>query len=255
MVIYSLAASRRTTPDGQTYTSVLKPVGEAFTNLSWNAKDNSLTTVTLEPANEEEIAATVKVMGGEDWMDWIEALHTADVLSEDAVTVAYSYIGPELTYPIYKDGTIGRAKKNLKECSDRMNEKYQGQGIRSYVSVNKAVVTQASAAIPVVPLYFMILYKVMKEKHLHEGCIEQMDRLFRRKLSGSQVEQDNEGFIRMDDWELREDVQAAVMDAWNRITTTELSEIADVDGYWEDFYHMFGFHFDNVDYDRDVPLV
>ena len=255
MVIYSLAAPRRTTPDGQTYTSVLKPVGEAFTNLSWNAKDNSLTTVTLEPANEEEIAATVKVMGGEDWMDWIEALHTADVLSEDAVTVAYSYIGPELTYPIYKDGTIGRAKKNLKECSDRMNEKYQGQGIRSYVSVNKAVVTQASAAIPVVPLYFMILYKVMKEKHLHEGCIEQMDRLFRRKLSGSQVEQDNAGFIRMDDWELREDVQAAVMDAWNRITTTELSEIADVDGYWEDFYHMFGFHFDNVDYDRDVPLV
>lgn len=255
MVIYSLAAPRRTTPDGQTYTSVLKPVGEAFTNLSWNAKDNSLTTVTLEPANEEEIAATVKVMGGEDWMDWIEALHTADVLSEDVVTVAYSYIGPELTYPIYKDGTIGRAKKNLKECSDRMNEKYQGQGIRSYVSVNKAVVTQASAAIPVVPLYFMILYKVMKEKHLHEGCIEQMDRLFRRKLSGSQVEQDNEGFIRMDDWELREDVQAAVMDAWNRITTTELSEIADVDGYWEDFYHMFGFHFDNVDYDRDVPLV
>ena len=255
MVIYSLAAPRRTTPDGTTYTSVLKPVGEPFTNLSWNAKDNSLTTVTLEPANKEEVAATVKVMGGEDWSDWIDALHDADVLSEHAVSGAYSYIGPELTYPIYKEGTIGMAKKNLKECSDRINEKYQDAGIRSYVSVNKAVVTQASAAIPVVPLYFMILYKVMKAKNLHEGCIEQMDRLFRQKLTGTHAEQDAEGFIRMDDWELREDVQAEVMEAWNKITETELSEIADVDGYWEDFYHMFGFKFDNVDYDRDVPLV
>lgn len=255
MVVYSLAAPRRTAPDGQTYTSVLKTVGEPFTNISWNAKDNSITTVTVEPATEAEVEATVKVMGGEDWCDWMDALHDADVLSEDAVTVAYSYLGPELTYPIYKDGTIGQAKKNLKECCDRMNEKYQGKGIRSYVSVNKAVVTQASAAIPVVPLYFMILYKVMKEKGLHEGCIEQMDRLFRTKLNKAHAEQDQEGYIRMDDWELREDVQAEVMDIWKKIPQEGLSGCADVDGYWEDFYHMFGFHYDNVDYDRDIPLV
>lgn len=255
MVVYSLAAPRRTTPDGQTYTSVLKTVGEPFTNISWNAKDNTIAPVTVEPATEEEVQATIKVMGGEDWCDWIDALHQADVLADDAVTVAYSYLGPELTYPIYKEGTIGQAKKNLKECCDRMNEKYQGQGITSYVSVNKAVVTQASAAIPVVPLYFMILYKVMKEKGLHEGCIEQMDRLFRTKLNGGHAEQDPEGFIRMDDWELREDVQAEVMEIWKRIPQEGLAQTADVDGYWEDFYHMFGFHYDNVDYDRDVALV
>lgn len=255
MVVYSLAAPRRTTPDGQTYTSVLKTVGEPFTNISWNAKDNTIAPVTVEPATEEEVQATIKVMGGEDWCDWIDALHQADVLADDAVTVAYSYLGPELTYPIYKEGTIGQAKKNLKECCDRMNEKYQGQGITSYVSVNKAVVTQASAAIPVVPLYFMILYKVMKEKGLHEGCIEQMDRLFRTKLNGAHAEQDSEGFIRMDDWELREDVQAEVMEIWKRIPQEGLAQTADVDGYWEDFYHMFGFHYDNVDYDRDVALV
>lgn len=255
MVVYSLAAPRRTTPDGQTYTSVLKTVGEPFTNISWNAKDNTIAPVTVEPATEEEVQATIKVMGGEDWCDWIDALHQADVLADDAVTVAYSYLGPELTYPIYKEGTIGQAKKNLKECCDRMNEKYQGQGITSYVSVNKAVVTQASAAIPVVPLYFMILYKVMKEKGLHEGCIEQMDRLFRTKLNGGHAEQDPEGFIRMDDWELREDVQAEVMEKWKKLPEEGLSQSADVDGYWEDFYHMFGFHYENVDYDRDVPLI
>lgn len=255
MVVYSLAAPRRTTPDGQTYTSVLKTVGEPFTNISWNAKDNTIAPVTVEPATEEEVQATIKVMGGEDWCDWMDALHQADVLADDAVTVAYSYLGPELTYPIYKEGTIGQAKKNLKECCDRMNEKYQGQGIRSYVSVNKAVVTQASAAIPVVPLYFMILYKVMKEKGLHEGCIEQMDRLFRTKLNGAHAEQDAEGFIRMDDWELREDVQEEVMEKWKKLPKEGLSQSADVDGYWEDFYHMFGFHYENVDYDRDVPLI
>lgn len=255
LVVYSLAAPRRTTADGRTWTSVLKTVGEPFTNISWNAKDNSISTVTVEPATADEVEATVKVMGGEDWSDWIDALHEAGVLAQDAVTVAYSYMGPKLTYPIYKDGTIGQAKKNLKECSDRMNEKYQGKGVRSYVSVNKAVVTQASAAIPVVPLYFMILYKVMKEKGLHEGCIEQMDRLFRTKLNGAHVEQDQEGYIRMDDWELREDVQAEVMDVWKKVPESDLSQIADVEGYWEDFYHMFGFHYDNVDYERDVPLV
>ena len=253
MVIYSLAAPRRTDAQGKMWVSTLKTTDKPFTEKSLDLRTNTIVTKTVEPAEEGELEGTIKVMGGEDWMDWIDAMKAADVLEKDAVTVAYSYIGPELTYPIYYDGTIGQAKRHLTKTAGEINEKYQD--VKAYISVNKALVTQASAAIPIVPLYFAILYKVMKEQGTHEGCIQQIARLFKDKLLADPVPADEKYQIRMDDWELREDVQSAVMEAWSRITETELSEIADVDGYWEDFYHMFGFRFENVDYDRDVPLV
>lgn len=255
MVIYSLAAPRRTTPDGTTYQSSLKTTSNDFTEKSWNLDNDTISEATITPATEEEVIGTVKVMGGEDWIDWIDALKEADVLADNAITVAYSYIGPELTYPVYFNGTIGMAKKHLFESSEKINEKYKEEGIKAYVSVNKALVTQASSAIPIVPLYFAILYKVMKEKNIHEGCIEQMSRLFTEKLFNGEVVLDETGKIRLDDWELREDVQKEVMDIWSKINTDNIKELADVEGYWEDFYHMFGFKFDNVDYTKDVEIL
>ncbi len=254
MVIYSLAAPRRTTADGTTYSSVLKTTSCDFTNKSWNQKDDTVIEATITPATQEEVTNTVKVMGGEDWIDWISALSNAGVLAENATTIAYSYIGPKLTYPVYFNGTIGMAKKHLYDSSLKINELFKEQGIRAYISVNKALVTQASSAIPIVPLYFTILYKVMKEKGLHEGCIEQIGRLFMEKLSKDTPKTDEEGRIRLDDYEMREDVQKAVMDIWDNVTTENLKDVADLDGYWDDFYHMFGFRFDNVDYSRDVVL-
>jgi len=209
---------------------------------------------TIPSATEEEIEATVKVMGGEDWMDWMDALKEADVLSDEAITVAYSYIGPELTYPVYNHGTIGMAKKHLFESSQKINEKYGESGVKAYVSVNKALVTQASSAIPIVPLYFAVLYKIMKAHGNHEGCIEQMARLYTDKLFNGAPVVDETGKIRLDDWELSEDIQAEVMDIWSKITTENINELADVDGYFEDFYHMFGFKFDNIDYSKDVEI-
>ena len=254
MVIYSLAAPRRTMADGTVYQSVLKTTSNDFTEKSWNVDNDVITEGTITSATPEETEATVKVMGGEDWMDWIDALKEADVLADNAVTVAYSYIGPELTYPVYFNGTIGMAKKHLFESSKKINEKYENACIKAYVSVNKALVTQASAAIPIVPLYFAILYKVMKEKNIHEGCIEQMARLFTDKLFDGEAVVDETGKIRLDDWELREDVQKEVMDIWAKVSTENIRELADVEGYWEDFYHMFGFKFDNIDYTKDVEI-
>ena len=254
MVIYSLAAPRRTTADGVTYQSVLKTTSSDFTNKSWNLRDNTIGEATISPATEEEIAATVKVMGGEDWIDWMNALSQAGVLADGAVTVAYSYIGPELTYPVYLNGTIGMAKKHLQASAAVINETLAPHHVKAYISVNKALVTQASAAIPIVPLYFAILYKVMKEKGLHEGCIEQMGRLFHEKLFAGSPVVDQEGRIRLDDWELREDVQKEVMEIWDKIRTENITELADVEGYWDDFYRMFGFRFPNVDYTQDVEI-
>ena len=194
----------------------------------------------------------MKVMGGEDWMEWIEALKAADAIEENGITVAYSYIGPELTYPIYFDGTIGQAKRHLENTAKVMREKFPK--LQSYVSVNKALVTQASAAIPIVPLYFAILYKVMKQAGNHEGCIEQISRLFKEKLLEEQVPVDEEGRIRMDDWELSEEVQKKVVEAWKQVTTENVTEISDIEGYWEDFYQMFGFHLSGVDYGKDVDV-
>ncbi len=250
MVIYSLAAPRRTMPDGETVASVLKTTGEAYTNKTIDLANRTVVPVTIPPATSEEIVNTVKVMGGEDWKDWIYALSDAGVLAEGAVTMAYSYIGPELTHPMYYNGSIGAAKKHLYETAKDMTEELSDIGLSAYVSMNKALVTQASSAIPVVPLYTAILYRIMKEKGLHEGCIEQIYRLFSEKLGDKTSAE--ECMLRVDDWELREDVQALVTQAWKEITTENLEELADVDGYWEDFYRMFGFGICGVDYDADI---
>lgn len=251
LVVYSLAAPRRTMPDGTVYNSVLKATGEPYRQKSLNLRDNTISDAEIAAASEEEAEATVKVMGGEDWFDWMEALNSAGVLSEHAVTVAYSYIGPELTYPIYFNGTIGMAKKNLHEYAEKIREFFD---INAYISVNKGLVTQASSAIPVVPLYFAILYKVMKEKNCHEGCIEQIGRLFHDKLFGEQVITDEQGMIRMDDYELQEDVQAEVKAIWDKINSENVKELSDIEGYWEDFYRMFGFGIEGVDYSADVEV-
>lgn len=252
LVIYSLAAPRRTTSDGNSYASVLKTVDEAFTTKSLNLNNNEVVTATLEPATKEEIEGTVKVMGGEDWELWIDALKEADVLEKDALTIAYSYIGPELTYPIYYSGTIGQAKKHVLETSNKINEKYAD--VKAYVSVNKAVVTQSSSAIPAVPLYLSIMYKVMKEQKLHEGCIEQMVRLFTEKLGAGEIPVDGEGRIRLDDWEMKPEVQEAIMKIWDEVSTENVAEMCDIQGYWDDFFQMFGFRMPGVDYGADVEV-
>lgn len=251
-VIYSLAAPRRTVGD-TVYTSVLKTTGEAYTNKTIDLRTNTLRDVTIEPATEDEIAATVKVMGGEDWEMWIDALKKADAIEDGAVTAAYSYIGPEITHPMYYEGSIGMAKADLFETSKRLTEKYSANGIKAYISVNKALVTQSSAAIPIVPLYITLLYKVMKEKGLHEGCIEQMYRLTERLFKADKG-LDSEGRIRLDDLEMREDVQNEVAKLWNNLTQDNLKECADIDGYWADFYALFGFGIKGVDYEADVEV-
>lgn len=248
-VIYSLAAPRRTMEDGTVYSSVLKTVGSAYTNKTINLKDNTVNDITVEPASEEEITATVKVMGGEDWKCWIRALKEADALEENAVTVAYSYIGPEITHPMYADGSIGKAKDHLFATAKEMTA---NEGVRAYISVNKALVTQSSAAIPIVPLYISILYKVMKEHNVHEGCIEQMFRLLNEKLFAETTATDDEGRIRMDDWEMQPEIQSEVDKLWQEITTENLDTHADLNGYHQDFYRLFGFGIDGVDYDADI---
>lgn len=253
MVIYSLAAPRRTVGD-VTYSSVLKTTGSAYTNKSIDLKTNTLAQVTIEPATEEEINATVKVMGGEDWEAWIDALRAADAIEDNAVTVAYSYIGPKVTHPMYFEGSIGRAKAHLFETSKKLTEKYKDSGIKAYISVNKALVTQSSAAIPIVPLYITLLYKVMKAKGNHEGCIEQMYRLFAEKLYNGAAVVDEEGRIRLDDWELLPEIQDEISKVWDDLTDDDLKTLADIDGYWEDFYALFGFGIDGVDYDADVEV-
>ena len=254
MVVYSLAAPRRAMSDGTVYQSVLKTTENVFTEKSWNVDTDVVSEATIPFATPEEVESTVKVMGGEDWLAWMDALKEADVLEDNAVTVAYSYIGPELTYPVYNNGTMGMAKKHLFETSKKITEKYESSGIKAYISVNKALVTQASSAIPIVPLYFAILYKVMKAKKLHEGCIEQMARLFTDKLFVETPITDEKGQIRLDDWEMREDVQKEVMDIWEQVNSDNVRELADVEGDREDFYHLFGFQFDNVDYTQDVEI-
>lgn len=252
MVIYSLAAPRRVTPDGHKYSSVLKTVGEEYSNKTLVLKDNTVTIAHIPAATEEEIENTIKVMGGEDWIDWMQALSDAGVLAEHVTTVAYSYIGPKITFPIYAEGSIGMAKKDLYRSSDIINEKFAN--VASYIAINKALVTQSSAAIPVVPLYITLLYKQMKAKGVHEGCIEQMARLFLDKMAG-EAETDENGFIRMDDWEMADDIQEAVAKNWDAVTSENVKELADIDGYWDEFYNMFGFKIDGVDYSADVDIM
>jgi len=254
LVIYSLASPVRTNPrTGVTHRSVLKPIGDTFTNKTVDFHTGIVSDVTITPANEEDIANTVAVMGGEDWELWMDALLQADVLSENALTVAYSYIGPAVTEAVYRKGTIGRAKDHLEATAFTISDKLKSVNGKAYVSVNKALVTQASSAIPVIPLYISLLYKVMKEKGIHEGCIEQMQRLFQERLyNGQNIPVDENGRIRIDDWEMRDDVQQEVSKLWELATTESLPELGDLNGYKSDFLNLFGFGFTDVDYLEDV---
>ncbi|SFU47582.1 enoyl-ACP reductase FabV [Alicyclobacillus macrosporangiidus] len=254
LVVYSLASPRRRHPrTGETFSSVLKTIGQPFTSKTVDVHTGKVTEVTVQPATEEEIRDTIAVMGGEDWQMWMDALEEAGVLADGATTVAYSYIGPELTRAIYRDGTIGKAKDDLEATALRLNERLRARGGRAFVSVNKAVVTQSSSAIPVVPLYISLLFKVMKEKGLHEDCIQQMYRLLAHRLyTGGEVPVDDQGRIRLDELELREDVQAAVMSGWEQVTTDNLAQLTDIAGYRRDFLRLFGFEMDGVDYEADV---
>ncbi|HHT37464.1 MAG: enoyl-ACP reductase FabV [Candidatus Wallacebacter cryptica] len=255
LVIYSLAAPRRTDPvTKETYTSVLKPIGEPFTSKTVDFHSGEISTVTIEPADEEEIASTIKVMGGEDWQLWIKALLQNGVLAENCVTLAYSYIGPEITHAVYRSGTIGMAKEHLEASVDQLNQQLAEINGRAYVSVNKAVVTQASAAIPVVPLYASLLFKVMKDKNIHEGCVEQIYRLFTSKLSGVSADTDREGRIRLDDWEMRADVQQQVQELWEKINSENIGKLSDIKGFRADFFKLFGFEFPEVDYSQNVAV-
>jgi enoyl-[acyl-carrier protein] reductase/trans-2-enoyl-CoA reductase (NAD+) len=212
-----------------------------------------LKEVEIEPATEDEIRATVKVMGGEDWELWIKALQEAGALAEGCMTVAYSYVGPELTQPIYREGTIGKAKEHLENTARRLEQILKDIGGKAFVSINKAVVTRASAVIPVVPLYFAILFDVMKEKGIHEQPIQQMYRLFRDRLyGGGDVPVDSEGRIRLDDWEMREDVQREVDERWKNVSQDNIDELADIEGYRRRFLEIHGFGIDEVDYEQDV---
>ena len=253
-VIYSLASPRRTHPKtGTVHKSCLKPLGETYKNKTVDTDKGTVSEVTIEPANEAEIADTVAVMGGEDWEMWIDALDAAGVLAQGVVTVAYSYIGPDLTWAIYRNGTIGRAKEHLEESADRISAKLAAKEGHGWVSVNKALVTQASSAIPVVPLYISLLYKVMKAKGLHEGCIEQIYRLFAERLApGAHPQPDDEGRIRIDDWEMREDIQAEVAALWPQASTETLPAISDIVGYREEFLRLFGFGLPGVNYEAET---
>lgn len=257
MVIYSLASPRRTDPrTGETYNSVLKPIGNDYTSITVDTNAGIVSEVSLTAATQEEQEHTVKVMGGEDWRMWLEELKAAGVLAEGVTTVAYSYIGPVMTHSIYREGTIGRAKDHLEQTAHELHDFLADLNGRAYVSVNKALVTQASSAIPVVPLYISLLFKVMKEKGLHEGCIEQMYRMFAERLySGSDVATDEKGRVRVDDLEMLEDVQLAVAQLWDKVNSDNLADISDIEGYRKDFLKLFGFEMPGVDYEAEVDEV
>ncbi len=257
LVIYSLASPKRTDPrTGTVYNSVLKPVGQTYTSTTIDLDRQKLTGVTLEPASEAEVEATVGVMGGDDWRRWIEALLQAGLLNQGARTLAYSYIGPEVTWPIYKDGTIGQAKKDVDHVAAELDAMLLRQvGGHAWVSVNKAIVTQASAAIPVVPLYLSILMKVMKEKGVEEGAIEQMTRLVTDHLAaGSKPQFDEQRRIRLDDREMRPDVQQAVAALWPTVTSENLTQVTDYASFQRGFRNLFGFEVDGVDYNQPVEV-
>ena len=254
LIIYSLASPVRMHPEtGVLHRSTLKPIGATFTNKTVDFHTGNVTQVSIEPANQDDIDNTVVVMGGEDWSMWIDALKNENLLAEGATTIAYSYIGPAVTEAVYRKGTIGRAKDHLEASAFTISDKLKDLNGKAYVSVNKALVTQASSAIPVIPLYISLLYKIMKEEGIHEGCIEQIQRLYSQRLyTGSNVATDDNGRIRIDDWEMRNDVQERVSDLWTKATTETLPEIGDLAGYKQDFLNLFGFGFDGVDYDADT---
>jgi enoyl-[acyl-carrier protein] reductase/trans-2-enoyl-CoA reductase (NAD+) len=254
LVIYSLASPVRMHPDtGVLHRSSLKPIGGTFSNKTVDFHTGLVSQVSIEPANQDDIDNTVVVMGGEDWAMWIDELKSANILAPGATTIAYSYIGPAVTEAVYRKGTIGRAKDHLEATAFTITDSLKDINGKAYVSVNKALVTQASSAIPVIPLYISLLYKIMKAEGIHEGCIEQIQRLYSQRLyTGQAVPTDYEGRIRIDDWEMRDDVQAKVAELWTKATTENLSEIGDLPGYKQDFLNLFGFGFKGVDYDAEA---
>jgi enoyl-[acyl-carrier protein] reductase / trans-2-enoyl-CoA reductase (NAD+) len=255
LIIYSLASPRRTDPKtGEVYNSVIRPIGDTlFTGKSIDTDKEEVIVASIEPATPEQVRQTVKVMGGEDWELWIDYLGRRGLLAPGFQTVAYSYIGPQQTWPVYRDGTIGMAKKDLERAAQSMNERYNSLQAKAFVSVNKAVVSQASAAIPVVPLYISIMLKVMEEKGVNESIVQQIDRLYRDHLFGKQLADPSKDFrIRIDDLELREDVQAEILKIWDRIDTGNLHTLSAFQGYKDEFLKLFGFGYDGVDYDAEV---
>jgi enoyl-[acyl-carrier protein] reductase/trans-2-enoyl-CoA reductase (NAD+) len=250
LIIYSLASPVRTNPNtGITHRSVLKPIGSTFTNKTVDFHTGKVSEVSIEPCSGDDIENTIAVMGGEDWAMWIDALKAENLLAPGATTVAYSYIGPSVTEAVYRKGTIGRAKDHLETTAFAISDSLADIDGKAYVSVNKALVTQASSAIPVIPLYISLLYKIMKAEGVHEGCIEQIQRLYQQRLfTGAEVPVDEKGRIRIDDWEMREDIQAKVAELWEQAVTENLAEIGDLEGYRKDFYNLFGFDVAGVDY-------
>jgi enoyl-[acyl-carrier protein] reductase/trans-2-enoyl-CoA reductase (NAD+) len=254
LIIYSLASPVRLHPvTGVLHRSVLKPIGQKFTNKTVDFHTGNVTEVSIEPCTDEDIANTIAVMGGEDWAMWIDVLKAENLLAPGASTIAYSYIGPSLTEAVYRKGTIGRAKDHLESTAFEITESLKSIDGKAYVSVNKALVTQASSAIPVIPLYISLLYKIMKEEGIHEGCIEQIQRLFQDRLYiGKEIPTDEKGRIRIDDLEMRPDVQEKVATLWEQAATETLTEIGDLEGYRNDFNNLFGFGFAGVDYKADT---
>ncbi|MDQ7916971.1 trans-2-enoyl-CoA reductase family protein [Mesonia sp. MT50] len=252
LVVYSLASPVRTHPTtGVKHKSTLKPIGSSYTNKTVDFHTGEVKTISIEPCIEEEIENTVAVMGGEDWEMWINALKKENLLSSNFKTVAYSYIGPKLTEAVYRKGTIGKAKDHLEKMAFSISDSLKDINGKAYVSVNKALVTQSSSAIPVIPLYISLLYKVMKENGLQEGCIEQIHRLYTERLFLEQVPTDSEGRIRIDDWEMRADIQEKVSELWEQASTSTLSSIGDLEGYKTEFFNLFGFNYHEIDYNRE----
>ncbi|USH01486.1 trans-2-enoyl-CoA reductase family protein [Grimontia kaedaensis] len=256
MVVYSLASPVRKLPKtGEVVRSSLKPIGDVYTSTAVDTNKDQIIEASVEPATEQEITDTVTVMGGEDWELWIQALSDAGVLADGCKTVAYSYIGTELTWPIYWDGALGRAKMDLDRASAALNDKLSATGGTANVAVLKSVVTQASSAIPVMPLYIAMVFKKMRAEGVHEGCMEQIYRMFSQRLykaDGSAAEVDDKNRLRLDDWELRDDIQQHCRDLWPQITSENLKELTDYVEYKEEFLKLFGFGVEGVDYDADV---
>ncbi|WP_341224724.1 enoyl-ACP reductase FabV [uncultured Arcticibacterium sp.] len=253
LLIYSLASPVRTHPTtGVRHKSTLKPIGGSYTNKTVDFHTGEVKEITIEPSTGDDIENTVAVMGGEDWEMWVNALMKENLLSSDFKTVAYSYIGPKLTEAVYRKGTIGQAKEHLEKTAFSITDALKAINGKAYVSVNKALVTQSSSAIPVIPLYISLLYKVMKENDVHEGCIEQIHRLYAERLFLNDTPLDSKGRIRIDDWEMRDDIQEKVAALWKEATTESLPSIGDLEGYKTEFFNLFGFHCDGVDYELDA---
>ncbi|MEL4392924.1 enoyl-ACP reductase FabV [Shewanella algae] len=256
MVVYSLASPVRKLPDsGEVSRSALKPIGESYRSTAVDTNKDTIIEASVEPATEQEIKDTVTVMGGQDWELWLDALDKAGVLADGCKTVAYSYIGTELTWPIYWHGALGKAKMDLDRAAGELNQRLAAKGGSANVAVLKSVITQASSAIPVMPLYIAMVFKKMREEGLHEGCMEQIYRMFSERLykaDGSKPEVDDANRLRLDDWELREDIQQHCRDLWPQITTENLSELTDYREYKAEFLKLFGFGIEGIDYDADV---